>query len=168
VSERPSPRGQQESREPRQRSSKRQASRPADPRKHAAQLLEQADRLAQLAHELRREARRLNASLGLPVPPTDGSRRPAKRSPRRAPQVSAERPQVRERRFAAASDESNSNDGTDRPVEHRPEDLEISDGARLLITGMAATGNSREEILGLMESELGLENAEAILQSLSL
>jgi hypothetical protein len=174
VSEVPSPRGQKQQKQKREapkRPSRQPGSVAADPRKHAAQLLQQADRLAQLAYELRREARRLNASLGIPVPPTDGSRRRVKPSPRRAPRVSAERPQARERRFAPAPDGSNANDGndgTDRPIERKPDAPEISDGARLLITGMAITGSSREEILGLMEDELGLENADAILESLSL
>ena len=61
-------------------------SRPPDPRRHAAQLLEQADRLMELARELRREARRLNASLR-------ASRRPSA---------------VRRRRFAPASERSQS------------------------------------------------------------
>ena len=33
---------------------------------------------------------------------------------------------------------------------------------------MAITGSSREEMLDLMRDELGLENADAILESLSL
>jgi hypothetical protein len=46
--------------------------------------------------------------------------------------------------------------------------LQISDGARLLITNMAITGSTREELLALMEKELGLENADAILERLSI
>jgi hypothetical protein len=144
---------------------KRQGARPSDPRKHAAQLLEQSDRLARLAHELRREALRLNASLGVPARhPAKPQRRP-KRSAQTAPRAAGDRPPVRERRFASTSDGS---DGADRPTDRESGDLEITDGARLVISSMAITGSSREEILVLMEDELGLKNADAILESLSL
>jgi hypothetical protein len=134
-----------EDRDRRSRATSKRDSLPTDPRKHAARLLEQADRLAQLAHELRREARRLNASLGVPV------RRPAE--------------PPRERRFAPNSDGA---EARGRPDKREPEEPQISEGARLLITNMAVTGSTREEILGLMEDELGLENADAILDRLSL
>ena len=63
----------------------------------------------------------------------------------------AESGTVRERRFAGEEDD----------------DLPISDGARLMITNMVTAGSSREEILGLMRDELGLENADAILDHLT-
>ena len=37
-----------------------------------------------------------------------------------------------------------------------------------MITNLATAGTSREEILGLMRDELGLENADAILDRLIL
>jgi hypothetical protein len=110
-----------------------------DPRKHAAELLDQADRLTRLASELQSEARRLNAAL------EDAALR-------------------RERRFAPASgrrDEPGS-------IEGESDELPISDGARLMITNLATTGTSREEILELMRNELGLEDAEAILDRLTI
>jgi hypothetical protein len=143
----------------------RSGSRPSDPRKHAAQLLEQSDRLAKLAHELRREALRLNASLGARTRRKAGSRRPPERSAARAPRATGEHPPVQERRFAPVSDGV---DATDGPIDGKSKELEISDGARLLITSMAITGSSREEILVVMQDELGFENADAILESLSL
>lgn len=131
-----------------------------DPKKHAAELLHQADRLTQLARELRREARRLNAALGVPVPrPADSGRGGEN------PRMKAQAPpaQVRERRFAPAEGHAEPvPSGADRP----PDDLPISDGARLMITNMATAGSSREEILGLMRDELGIENADAILDRL--
>jgi hypothetical protein len=135
---------------------------PSDPRKHAAELLHQADRLTELARELRREARRLNASLGVPVPRSTGSdRRQRPRTKAQAP--AGQSPPVRERRFAPT-------DGQRQPVpagaDRQPDELPISDGARLMITNMASAGSSREEILGLMRDELGLENAGAILDRL--
>jgi hypothetical protein len=48
------------------------------------------------------------------------------------------------------------------------DELQISDGARLLITNMAITGSTREELLVLMKKDLGLENADAILDRLSI
>jgi hypothetical protein len=134
-----------EDRDRQSRAASKRDSVPTDPRKHAARLLEQADRLAQLAHELRQEARRLNASLGVPI------RRPA-------------RP-VRKRRFPPSTEGAKAGGRADR---REPEELQISEGARLLITNMAVIGSTREEILGLMEDELGLENADAILDRLSL
>jgi len=110
-----------------------------DPRKHAAELLDQADRLTRLASELQSEARRLNAALEDAAP-------------------------GRERRFAPASERR------DEPgsIEGEQDELPISDGARLMITNLATTGTSREEILELMRNELGLEDAEAILDRLSI
>jgi hypothetical protein len=107
----------------------------SDPKKHAAELLDQADRLTLLARELRREAGRLSTSLGNPVP-----------QPKEAGQRA-------ERRFAPEPD--GSEDG-----------LPISHGARLMITNLATAGSSREEILAVMRDELGLENADAILDRL--
>jgi hypothetical protein len=139
----------------------RRATPPSDPKKHAAELLEQADQLAQLAREMRREARRLNASLGVPVPrPTDSG------GPRKRPREKAQAPasqSARERRFASTGGQPESGpSGADR----LPDELAISDGARLMITNMATTGSSREEILGVMRDELGLEDANAILDRL--
>jgi hypothetical protein len=126
--------------------------RQTDPKEHAAQLLDQADRLVQLARELRREARRLNGSLGLP------EHRPLESS---GPADEADRPP--QRRFVpAAEQEETAGSETDGG------EPEISDGARLLITGMAAAGSSREEILEVIHEELGLENGAAILERLSL
>jgi hypothetical protein len=140
-------------------------SAPRDTRKHAARLLNQADRLMELARDLRREARRLNASLELPVhAPTgnkgrgDGVRREPSRRPK-------QRPPARGRRFAPSGERS----GAARPEARRePDDLEISDGARLMITNMAAGGSSREQIIGVMRDELGLDNPDSILERLSL
>jgi hypothetical protein len=42
--------------------------------------------------------------------------------------------------------------------------LPISDGARLMITNLATSGSSRQEILEVMRDELGLKNAEEILE----
>jgi hypothetical protein len=136
------------------RSTARPKAGPADPRKHAAQLLKQADSLMRLARELRREAGRLNASLGLPEPQRarkDG-RAPRKRVP--AP-----------RRLARTSEQS---DNGGAPTQRDSDQPRISDGARLMITNMATQGRSREEILRIMRDELGLEDADAILESLSL
>jgi hypothetical protein len=111
-----------------------------DPREHAAELLDQADRLTRLANELQSEARRLNAALEDAAP-------------------------RRERRFAPASERR---DEGATSIEGEPDELPISDGARLMITNLATTGTSREEILDLMRNELGLEDAEAILDRLSI
>ncbi len=123
----------------------REEDEPGDPRMHAATLLDQADRLTHLAGELRREARHLNAALDLSAP-------------------SAESGTVRERRFAPAS-ESRSRVATE--VAAKQDGLPISEGARLIITNLATTGASREEILSLMRDDLGLENADAILDRLA-
>ena len=53
-------------------------------------------------------------------------------------------------------------------MEGEPDEVPISDGARLMITNLATTGTSREEMLELMRNELGLEDAEAILDRLSI
>ena len=111
-----------------------------DPREHAAELLDQADRLTRLASELQNEARRLNAAL------EDAASR-------------------RERRFAPASERREEGATS---IEGEPDELPISDGARLMITNLATTGTSREELLELMRNELGLEDAEAILDRLSI
>jgi hypothetical protein len=121
----------------------REESQAGDPRMHAATLLDQADRLTLLAGELQHEARRLNAALGSSAP-------------------RAESGTVRERRFAPASEGRVATE-----VAGEEDDLPISDGARLMITNMVTAGSSREEILGLMRDELGLENADAILDHLT-
>ena len=100
-----------------------------DPTEHAAELLDQADRLTRLVSELQSEARRLHAALEDAVP-------------------------RRERRFARASERRDEGAG----IEGEPDELPISDGARLMITNLATTGTSREEILELMRNELGLED----------
>jgi hypothetical protein len=125
-----------------QRKRSRQGSEHADPRKHAAELLDQADQLTRLADELRREARRLNEALGNQSPRPNGSSKPG------------------ERRGHAAQD----------PVpQSRPlDDLPISEGARLMIANLANGGSSREEILMVMRDQLGLQNADAILDRMSL
>jgi hypothetical protein len=110
-----------------------------DPREHAAELLDQADLLTRLASELQSEARRLNGSLEDAAP-------------------------RRERRFAPASERRDEG----ASIEGEPDELPISDGARLMITNLATTGTSREEILELMRNELGLEDAEAILDRLTI
>lgn len=139
---------------------------PTDPRKHAARLLQQADQLVETARELRREARRLNASLG--IRQAGGSGR-SDDSPKRSAQgnspVTKQPVQSRERRFAPPSERPPSGESGG---EAAPDELQISDGARLLITNMAITGSTREELLVLMEKELGLENADAILERLSI
>ena len=71
----------------------------------------------------------------------------------------------RERRFAPASERREEGATS---IEGEPDELPISDGARLMITNLATTGASREEILELMRNELGLEDAEAILDRLSI
>jgi hypothetical protein len=137
---------------------------PTDPKQHAALLLDQADQLVQLARELRREARRLNGSLGLPEHRPLDSMDPGVTSSivSTPPAVSASSAAPR-RRFVPASE------GIEpAEIDGRPDDLGISDGARLMITGMAISGSSREEIMELMQDELGLENADAILRSLRL
>ena len=111
-----------------------------DPREHATELLDQADRLTRLADELQNEARRLNAALENAAP-------------------------GRERRFAPASERREEGATS---IEGEPDELPISDGARMMITNLATTGTSREELLGLMRNELGLEDAEAILDRLSI
>lgn len=135
----------------------------SDPRKHAAELLDQADRLTLLARELRREARRLNASLGNPVPEPKESRRRPERSGSRSQDSPAQPAAAGERRFAPASE-------VPHPVpagtDGWEDDLPISRGARLMITNLATAGSSREEILTVMRDELGLENADAILDRL--
>jgi hypothetical protein len=150
--------------------------RPADPRRHAANLLEQAEGLMRLARELRREARRLNASLEAPRPRPDGQSPGAQRSARPESSESGRLSPVRRRRFAPASKPS---DGvraeSGRKVAgieisesgRQPEGMEISDGTRLMVTNMITLGSSREEILTMMRDELGLENADAILALLS-
>ena len=110
------------------------------PREHAAELLDQADRLTRLASELQNEARRLNAALEDAAP-------------------------RRERRFAPASERRE--EGATN-MEAEPDEVPISDGARLMITNLATTGTSRGELLELMRNELGLEDAETILDRLSI
>lgn len=111
-----------------------------DPREHAVELLDQAERLTRLASELQSEARRLNAALEDAAP-------------------------RRKRRFAPASERR---DEGPTNMEGEPDEVPISDGTRLMITNLATTGASREEILELMRNELGLEDAEAILDRLSI
>ncbi len=127
--------------------------RPTDAQRHAAELLDQANQLMQLARELRRGAQRLNASLDQVA-----SQLPVSASPPPGP-----------RRFAPANERTATELIENRTeIQRTANNLEISDGARLMITGMAITGSSREELLDLMRDGLGLENAEAILESLSL
>jgi hypothetical protein len=116
----------------------------SDPRKHAAELLDQADRLIQLAGELTREARLLNPALGVP--------------PATELEEQAESPH--QRRFAPSIERR---EEADPGLDRESDDLPISDGARLMITNLATLGTSREEILELMRDELGLKDAEAIL-----
>jgi hypothetical protein len=124
--------------------------------------------LVETARELRREARRLNASLGVPSRQagasgqSDGS---TKRSARRDSPVTKQPAQYRERRFAPPSERLQSGK---LGGEAATDDLRISDGERLLITNMAITGSTREELLALMEKDLGLEDADAILERLSI
>ena len=122
----PEARGRRPEADPGSRSSdpSSQESQPGDPKLHAATLLDQADRLTQLARELQHEARRLNAALGVSGPP-------------------AESGSVRERRFAPASERQGR---VATEVAPEPDDLPISDGARLMITNMVTLGSSREEI----------------------
>jgi hypothetical protein len=143
----PEARGRRPEADPGSRSSdpSSQESQPSDPKLNAATLLGQADRLTQLARELQHEARRLNAALGVSGPP-------------------AESGSGRERRFAPASERQGR---VATEVAPEPDDLPISDGARLMITNMVTLGSSREEILELMRDELGLENADAILDRLT-
>jgi hypothetical protein len=117
-----------------------------------------------LARELRREARRLSASLEVRRSP---SNRPGKDTqPRTRPESPApEQPSpVRRRRFAPASERS---DALDTGTGTEPAGTEISEGTRLMVTNMITLGTSREEILTMMRDELGLENADAILTRLS-
>jgi hypothetical protein len=114
---------------------------------------------------MRREARRLNAALGVPVPPPTRSQRRPKRQGTRAKGSPAQSPAVRERRFARASGRP---DPVPSVMDGEPDEVPISEGARLMITNLATAGTSREEILGLMRDELGLENADAILDRLIL
>ena len=125
-----------------QRERSRQGSEHGDPRKHAAELLEQADRLTQMAGELRREARRLNEALGNPPPRATRSANPAERRRTGAPGSA--------------------------PQSRPPDELPLSEGARLMIANLATMGSSREEILAVMRDELGLENADAILDRMRL
>jgi hypothetical protein len=135
----------------------------ADPKKHAAELLDQADRLTLLARELRREARRLNASLGNPVPQPKDSRRRAEGSGSRSRGSTVQPAAAGERRFAPEGEVRHPvTAGTDGSEDGLP----ISHGARLMITNLATAGSSREEILTVMRDELGLENADAILDRL--
>jgi hypothetical protein len=114
---------------------------------------------------MRREAHRLNAALGVPVPRSSGSGRSAARPGSPAKARSARPEPARERRFSAASEiREPVPSGTDGA----PDDLPISEGTRLMITNLATAGTSREEILRLMRDELGLENADAILDRLIL
>jgi hypothetical protein len=122
--------------------------RHGDPSQHAAELLGQAERLTQLAGELRSEAERLNAAL---------------EASSQGPEEQASPPGGRWRRFVPTSDRR---DAVSPGAEREPQDLPLSDGARLMITNLATTGSSREEILELMRDELGLEDAEAILDSM--
>jgi hypothetical protein len=117
-----------------------------------------------LARELRREARRLNASLEAPRRRPDGPRPGTQRGARPKSSEPAQPPPVRRRRFAPASERS---DGLDAETGRQPDGMEISDGARLMVTNMITLGSSREEILATMRDELGLENADAILARLS-
>jgi hypothetical protein len=143
-----------ERREPPAGESDRGRHMPTNPQRHAAELLNQANQLMQLAREFRREAQRLSASLD---------------------QVASQRPvseptRPLQRRFAPASERTATEqiENSRTEIQRIPDDLEISDGARIMITGMAITGSSREEMLDLMRDELGLENADAILESLNL
>jgi hypothetical protein len=150
--------------DPEVRAPQRQGPRSSNPRAHAARLLDQADRLMQLAHELRREARRLNAAFDARGRRQDGSK--GKSAP---PAVRAERDldqsaPVSRRRFAPAAE--GAQPGRTR-VERHVGELEISEGARLMITNLATAGASREEILGQMRDVLGIENAESILNQLT-
>lgn len=138
--------------------------KPADPRRHAAQLLEQADRLMRLARELRREAGRLNASLDVPRRRPDGPDPKTRRSTRPESPAPEQPSPVRRRRFASAGERSDASDGG---TDGDPERLEISDGTRLMVTNMITLGSSRDEILAMMRDELGLEDADAILAHLS-
>jgi hypothetical protein len=117
-----------------------------------------------LARELRREARRLNASLETPRRRPDGPRPDARRSARpESPEPEQPSP-IRQRRFARASERS---DTLVAETGREPGAMEISDGTRLMVTNMITLGSSREEILAMMRDELGLENADAILARLS-
>jgi hypothetical protein len=148
MAETQGPGGTQADQSPRRKEPRRQDPQHSDPRKHAAELLAQADRLTHLAREMRQEARRLNAALGVPPPrPSDPDRRDG------------------QRRFAPAGQ---SREPVGPGSGRTPEEFPISDGARLMITNLATTGTSREEILAVMRDELGLENAAGILDRLRL
>jgi hypothetical protein len=149
----------------------------ADASRHAAQLLEQADQLVRLASEMRREAQRLDSSLAISARRASGSSEPDVSSRTGTMPAPDEPSPPRQRRFAPASERLEvARSEIDRHADdlQAPDDLQISDeghisdGLRLLITGMAITGSSREELLELMRVELGYEHPEAILDSLNL
>jgi hypothetical protein len=118
----------------------------------------------QLAQELRREARQLNAAFDARRRRQDGSMGKSEPPAGRAERDLDQPALVSRRRFAPAAE----GDQTGRsPVVRQADELKISEGARLMITNLATAGTSREEILGLMRDVMGLENAEAILDQLS-
>jgi hypothetical protein len=136
---------------------------PGDPRKHAAELLEQSNRLMRVAHRMRREAYRLNESLGVPV----RRRHERSRSSGRPESGGEESPAAQGRRFAPEHEAPEVIESAESTV-GAANGLQISDGTRLMITNMATLGNDREEILTHMRDELGIADAEGILRKLNL
>jgi hypothetical protein len=143
---------------------------PSDRKLQATQLVEQAERLARLARQLRREARELDPTVAIPQRqkrrrrPQDG-RSPEAQQQQEQPQQVSDRPSPARRRFVPSAERAAAEPAD---ASRDPGKSEISEGARLMITQMANLGGSREEILAMMRDELGIQNAEAALESLQL
>jgi hypothetical protein len=148
--------------DPETRARHRQGPGPSNPRAHAAWLLDQADHLMQLAGELRREARQLNAALDARRRRQDGSKGKSESPAVRAARDAKQRAPVSKRRFAPEGAQTRRSG-----VQPQADELKISEGARLMITSLATAGTSREEIVGLMRDVMGIENAETVLDELS-
>ncbi len=119
-----------------------------DPR---SDLLELADALMERAHTLAAQSDQLIAALDETARRLVESGRGVEDSPLPAPVRLVERPTPPSNGSA-----NGSGNGSAQKT--------ISEGARMLVTQMALTGHGREEIIKNLREQLGVDDAEAVLE----
>jgi hypothetical protein len=122
-------------------------------------LVELADALLKRAHALAAQSEQLIAALDETASRLAESGRGVKDSPLPGRVRLVERPIPRSNGSGNGSGNGSANGsgkGSSRET--------ISEGARMLVTQMALTGHGREEIITSLREQLGVEDAEAVLE----